>query len=114
MPIPSTGSLIPLHSHNNINVLKELSQNASNQLLFHGKMIDASISAESGNLIKRKADGLYADGSIINDFDYKNGVLLFKGTTVSQEYDSRAVTAMIYELWKEYDKKQEESEADKA
>lgn len=110
--MPSTGSLIPLHSHDNLAILKELSQNASKQLLYRGKMIDASLSAEDNNFIERKTDGLYVDGSIIKDFSFKNGVLLYKGVTVSQEYDSRTVTAMVYELWKEYDEEQAATESE--
>lgn len=104
--MPSTGSLIPFHSHDNINILKALSENTSQQLLFHGKLIDAAVSQEENNFLERKNDGLYVDGSIIKDFAYKNGVLLFKDVTVSQEYDKRAVTAMVYELWEQYDEEQ--------
>lgn len=97
------GSLIPMHAHGNMEVLDKLSENTDKQLLYDGKLIDAAISKEANNLVERKSDGLFVDGELLGEFSYVNGVLKFKGITVSQEYDKRSVTAMIYELWKEYD-----------
>lgn len=98
-----TGSLIQIHYHDNKEILDLFSENSDHQLLYRGKLLDAAISSAEENFLTRKTDGLYVDGSIISYFSYVNGVLKFKGTTVSQEYDERSVKAMIYELWKEYD-----------
>lgn len=101
-----TGGLIPVHFHDNKNILDNLSENKNNQLMYNGKLIDAALSEKAKNLVKRETDGLFVDGEILGEFTCVNGVLKFKGITVSQEFDKRSVTAMIYELWKEYDEAQ--------
>ena len=85
----STGGLIPMHSHENKKVLDALSENESQQLLFHDKLIDAAISEEKYNLVKRKIDGLFVDGEVLGQFTYINGVLKFKGIRrrICQRYD---------------------------
>lgn len=98
-----TGSLIQLHIHDNKAILDAFSENSDKQLLYRGKLIDAKISEKEKNLLTREEDGLYVDGSVLGEFTYDdiNKLLKFKGVTVSQEYDKRSITLMIYDLWKE-------------
>ena len=108
--LASTGSLIPIHSHDNKDILDLFTETEEQKLLYRGKMLDAAISEKKNNFLSREEDGLYVNGEIIKEFSYINGVLKFKGETVTQEYDKRAVTAMVYELWKEYDEKHSQEE----
>lgn len=67
------GSLLELHSHNNLNILNELSE-ASSILYYKGKKIAgiADISKEPNNAIIGKSDGIYVDGKLLCTSDEKD------------------------------------------
>lgn len=99
----STGSLIPMHSHSNKNVLDKLSEDEKKRLMYDGHLLDARVSALPNNLVELKDDGLFVQGELLSRFSYKDGVLYFNGITVSQEYDPRAITLMVRDVWDEID-----------
>lgn len=78
------GSMIRIHYHNNIDILKEIDD--INGILYYKKspiMVD---------------DVQY---NLLSKFSYLNGSLLFDGMVVSQEYIKSQITMMITDLWNE-------------
>ena len=105
--MPSTGSIIQLHHHNNFELLEFLTEDNGN-LYYKSKPVYTPISLSEHNAIQTKDDGFYVDGKnfiddtehdILSRFSFKNANLYFDNIVVSREYQRPAIQLMIVELW---------------
>lgn len=103
----ATGSLLQLHSHNNYDILEEISD-INGQLYYKGVPIYIGLSKENNNAIELFSDGIYVNGSyflnkeqfdLLTKFDYKNNELYYDDIIVSREYDIKEIEDMINEIW---------------
>lgn len=90
-----TGSLIELHSHENIDVLNKLSESEDGKLLYDDESI-LEVSSEENNIIETKEDGLYAkipdeivqdshnheNKTVLDDISDSEGKLYYKGESI--------------------------------
>lgn len=105
--MPSTGSIIQLHHHNNFELLEFLTEDNGN-LYYKSKPVYTPISLAEHNVVQAKEDGLFVDGTNLPDavqynlltrFSYINGNLCFDSVIVSREYQRASIQLMITQLW---------------
>ena len=91
----NTGSLIQLHTHSNLELL-ELLSDVDGNLYYDGKPIYVQISANKNNAIKKLADGIFVDNSILSRLSIKDDKIYFdneliKSVKISQESGNEIV-----------------------
>jgi len=105
--MPSTGSIIQLHQHNNFELLEFLIESNGN-LYYKDKPVYTPVSQLEHNAIETKEDGFYVNNAttpdavqydILTRFSYSNANLYFDDIIVSREYQRASIQLMIVQLW---------------
>lgn len=94
------GGLIKLHYHNNFDILELLSETGgilyyNNKPLFH----NVHISLTQNNILEKKEDGLFVDGTFLKRFTYSDNELRFDNVIVSREYSDDDIQTSINNVW---------------
>ncbi len=107
-----TGSLIPFHQHNNLDLLQLLTD-TNGLLYYNGKPVTPPVKNDKNNALQVTSNNeLFVDGTyflskeqyeVLSKFDYAAYLLTFNGREVALKADDSSVKSVINQVWSNID-----------